>query len=93
MAEPGSLPWPLAWRGLAAIAVPAALRRRAHAGLCLARRRADRHAQRLPYGDGRLGEVHGVARQPERLREPARLQLRLAPAWLERLRFVWNGHW
>jgi apolipoprotein D and lipocalin family protein len=44
-------------------------------------------------GDGHLSEVHGVARQPERLREPARLQLRFAPAWLERLRFVWNEHW
>ncbi|WP_424682040.1 lipocalin family protein [Frateuria sp. YIM B11624] len=44
-------------------------------------------------GDGRLSEVHGVARQPERLRDPAKLQLRFAPAWLERLRFVWNEHW
>jgi apolipoprotein D and lipocalin family protein len=44
-------------------------------------------------GDGRLSEAHGVARQPERLREPAKLQLRFAPAWLGRLRFAWNEHW
>ena len=44
-------------------------------------------------GEGRLDEVHGVARQPERLRDPAKLELRFAPAWLERLRFVWNEHW
>lgn len=43
--------------------------------------------------DGRLHEVRGVVRQPEPLREPARLQLRLAPAWLERLRLVWREHW
>ncbi|UGB45285.1 lipocalin family protein [Frateuria edaphi] len=43
--------------------------------------------------DGRLSETHGVLRQPEPLREPARLQLRFAPAWLDRLRFVWNEHW
>jgi apolipoprotein D and lipocalin family protein len=44
-------------------------------------------------GDGRTSEVHGVLRQREPLREPARLQLRFAPAWLDRLRFVWNEHW
>jgi len=43
--------------------------------------------------DGRISEAHGVARQPEPLREPARLQLRFAPAWLDRLRLVWNEHW
>ena len=43
--------------------------------------------------DGRLSEAHGVLRQPEPLREPARLQLRFAPAWLNRLRLVWNEHW
>jgi apolipoprotein D and lipocalin family protein len=43
--------------------------------------------------DGRLSEAHGVLRQPEPLREPARLQLRFAPAWLDRLRFVWSEHW
>ena len=42
---------------------------------------------------GRLSEAHGVLRQSEPLREPARLQLRFAPAWLHRLRFVWNEHW
>lgn len=45
-------------------------------------------------GDGgRQLESHGVARQPEPLREPAKLQVRFAPAWLHRLRFVWNEHW
>lgn len=44
-------------------------------------------------GDGRTSDVHGVLRQREPLREPARLQLRFAPAWLDRLRFVWNEHW
>jgi len=43
--------------------------------------------------EGHLGESHGVLRQPEPLREPAKLQLRFAPAWLDRLRFVWNEHW
>jgi len=43
--------------------------------------------------DGRISEAHGVARQPEPLREPGRLQLRFAPAWLDRLRLVWNEHW
>lgn len=43
--------------------------------------------------DGRLNEAHGVVRQPEPLREPAKLQLRFAPAWLDRLRLVWNEHW
>jgi len=43
--------------------------------------------------DGQVSEAHGVARQPEPLREPARLQLRFAPAWLERLGFVWSEHW
>ena len=42
---------------------------------------------------GRLTESHGVARQPEPLREPAKLQVRFAPAWLHRLRLVWNEHW
>lgn len=43
--------------------------------------------------DGRLSEVHGVARQPEPLREPAKLQLRLAPLWLGRLQLAWHEHW
>lgn len=43
--------------------------------------------------DGQLSEVHGMLRQSEPLREPARLQLRFAPAWLDRLRFVWHEHW
>lgn len=44
-------------------------------------------------GGGRMSEAQGVARQPEPLRDPAKLQLRFAPAWLDRLRFVWNEHW
>lgn len=44
-------------------------------------------------GDGRLAEAHGVVRRPVPLREPAKLQVRFAPAWLDRLRFVWNEHW
>jgi apolipoprotein D and lipocalin family protein len=43
--------------------------------------------------DGRPSEVHGIARQPEPLREPARLQLRLAPVWLGRLQLAWHEHW
>jgi apolipoprotein D and lipocalin family protein len=43
--------------------------------------------------DGRLSEAHGVARRPEPLREPARLQLRFAPAWLARLPLAWSEHW
>lgn len=43
--------------------------------------------------DGQPSQAHGVLRQPEPLREPARLQLRFAPAWLDRLRFVWSEHW
>lgn len=43
--------------------------------------------------DGRVSETHGVVRQPVPLREPAKLQVRFAPAWLDRLRFVWNEHW
>lgn len=43
--------------------------------------------------DGRSNETHGAARQPEPLREPAKLQVRFAPAWLHRLRFVWKEHW
>lgn len=43
--------------------------------------------------DGRLGETRGVLRQPEPLREPARLELRFAPDWLHRLRLAWHDHW
>jgi apolipoprotein D and lipocalin family protein len=43
--------------------------------------------------NGRLSEAHGVARRPEPLREPAKLQLRFAAAWPARLRLAWSEHW
>lgn len=45
--------------------------------------------------NGRLSEAHGVARQPGPRRDPAKLQLRFAPAWLARLglRLAWSEHW
>lgn len=43
--------------------------------------------------DGRTSELHGIARQPEPLREPAKLQLRLAPGWLGRWPLAWHDHW
>lgn len=44
-------------------------------------------------GDGHTNEARGVVRQPRSLRAPAKLQLRFAPAWLNRLRSAWTEHW
>ncbi len=42
---------------------------------------------------GRMLHAEGVARQPRPRDEPARLQVRFAPAWLGWLPWVWADYW
>jgi apolipoprotein D and lipocalin family protein len=43
--------------------------------------------------DGRRLSAYGVAAQPQRADEPAKLKLRFAPNWLGWLPWVWTDYW
>jgi apolipoprotein D and lipocalin family protein len=43
--------------------------------------------------DGDTIRVEGVARRPDAVRAPAKLEVRFAPDWLDWLPFVWADYW
>jgi apolipoprotein D and lipocalin family protein len=49
------------------------------------------NACRKPDGD--TIRVEGVARRPDAVRAPAKLEVRFAPDWLDWLPFVWADYW